>query len=347
MNPETISVLHDFTLEARELLEKEIGEQLEGIYGLLPNGRLEPIEKYPALKELREAKETRTRLEQFLEDEKAAGVNTKQARDKLAKEAAFTWLNRLVAFKMMESRGLLRQTVSKGPQSRAFLLWLTEPKNETDYEKYEQGDLRQNALGEGPRQEAYRRFLLWQCGQLAKQIRVLFDPDNLASRFFPRPIALKELIKKMEAPDLEEAWAPGNEETIGWVYQFFNEKEKKEVFDKLYKKKQKIRKEDIPAATELFTPNWIVTWLVHNSLGRYWLQMHPDSNLADRLRYLVPLAGSMPAVPLKKAKHIRLLDPACGTMHFGLVAFDLFVEMYREELEMAGSPGWPEMSFAF
>ena len=99
--------------------------------------------------------------------------------------------------------------------------------------------------------------------------------------------------------------------------------EEDDIFDRLYKKKQKIRREDIPAATELFTPNWIVTWLVQNSLGRYWMQMHPDSRLADKLEYLVPLAGEMPDIPLKKVKEIKFLDPACGTMHFGLVAFDL------------------------
>ena len=102
---------------------------MEGIYGLLPSGQLETSEKYPALAKLHEAGETRKGLVQFLEDEKAAGVNPKEARDKLAKETAFTWLNRLVAFKMMESRKLLRQTISKGPQSKGFLLWLTESGN--------------------------------------------------------------------------------------------------------------------------------------------------------------------------------------------------------------------------
>ncbi|MBW2023466.1 MAG: BREX-1 system adenine-specific DNA-methyltransferase PglX [Deltaproteobacteria bacterium] len=342
MDPKAISAIHDFTLKARELLEKEISEQLEGTYGLLPDGSWKSAESYPALIASQEAKETRHRLEQFLEDENAAGIGAKHAREKLVREAAFTWLNRLVAFKMMEARKLLRQTISRGQQSNAFLMWLTEPGNEENYKKYEQGDLPQNAFGKGPRQEAYRHFLLWQCGQLAREIKVLFDPHSLVSRLFPRPRALNELIDLMNAPDLEQAWAPGNEETIGWVYQFFNEREKKEVFDRLYKKKQKIKKEDIPAATELFTPRWIVKWLVHNSLGRYWIQMHPDSKLSEKLDYLVPLPDDIPKVPLKKAKEIKLLDPACGTMHFGLVAFDIFADMYQEEIENAGKEGWPE-----
>jgi hypothetical protein len=302
MKPQTISAIHDFSLEARDILEKEVSDQLEGIYGLLPDGKWEPAKKYPALESISEARETRKRLEQFLEDEKSAGLNAGDARVKIIKETAFTWLNRIVAFKMMESRRLLRQTVSKGPQSNGFLLWLTEPGNETDYEKNEKGDLPQNKIGEGPRQEAYRHFILYQCGELAKEIRVLFDPGNLSSRLFPRFRVLAELIEKMSQHELEEAWASGNEETIGWIYQFFNEREKKEVFDRLYKKKLKIRREDIPAATELFTPSWIVKWLVQNSLGRCWMQMHPDSKLSDKLNYLVPLAGEIPKAPSQKSK---------------------------------------------
>lgn len=185
MNTDTISLLHDFTLKARELLSKEISEQLEGIYGFLPDGNLEPSEKYPALKSLSEAKETRRRIEQFSEDEKAAGIIRRDARNKLVKEAAFTWLNRSVAFKMMESRGIIQGTISRGSKSKYFLLWLTESGNEGECDKYDRGDIPQNLLGEGPRQEAYRHFILWQCSQLSREIRVLFDADNLASRFFP------------------------------------------------------------------------------------------------------------------------------------------------------------------
>ena len=341
MKTETINAIREFTLYCRETLEREVSEQLEGIYGFLPDGRFEAIEKYPALK-AEEPLKTRERLEQVVRDETSAGLEPEEIRAKLVKEAAFTWLNRLVALKMLEARKLIRQSISKATESRAFLFWLTEPGNERFYELYKKGDLPKNALGEGPRDEAYRHFILCQCAELSREIRVLFDPESLSSRLFPRPRILSTLIERINSPELEEAWAPGNEETIGWVYQFFNEKEKKDVFDRLYKKKQKIQEEDIPAATELFTPRWIVRWLVHNSLGRYWVQMHPDTELVEQLTYLVPISRDTPQVPLKKVKDIKLLDPACGTMHFGLVAFDLFVKMYKEELQNAGKPGWPD-----
>ena len=322
------NAIHDITLRARALLTTEARELLQGTYGLDANGALAPADRLPALRSDPEAQETRRRLEKFLTDEARAGLKGREAVEKLIKEVAFTHLNRLVAFKMLEARKLTRQILARGVESNAFKFYLVEHPEE---------EVRWKA---GEADTAYRHFLLWQCAQMAKEIKVLFDPDNLPSRLFPRPRVLKDLLDMLNAPASQGAWT--EDETIGWVYQDFNEKEKAEVFERLYKQKQKIRREDIPAATQLFTPRWIVSWLVQNTLGRHWLQIHPDSQLAEQLNYLVPLGGEIPPVPLKKVREIEVLDPACGTMHFGLVAFDLLIEMYKEELEKAGSPGWPQ-----
>lgn len=332
------SAIHDTTLRARELLTAETRDLLQSIYGLDSKGKFEDVKRLPAVQSLPEVRTTRTRLEKFLNDEEQAGLKRPEAVDKLVKEAAFTHLNRLVAFKMMEARKLIRGIMDRYQESNAFKFYLAE--NEDSLRLYEQGSLPQNEVGEGPRDQAYRHFLLWQCAQLSKEIKVLFDPENLASQLFPRPMALKSLVETLNDPALEDAWR--EEETVGWIYQYFNEKEKKDVFDRLYKKKQKIQPKDIPAATQLFTPHWIVKFLVQNALGRQWMQMHPDSRLAEKLDYLVPLAGEIPAEKMKPVREIEVLDPACGTMHFGLVAFDLLVEMYWEEMERAGGPGWPE-----
>ena len=332
------SAIHNTTLQARELLTGEIKDMLQGIYGLDSKGEFEDIKRLPAVQSLPEIRATRTRLEKFLNDEEQAGLPRQEAVDKLVKEVAFTHLNRLVAFKMMEARKLIRGTLDRYQESNAFKFYLAE--HDDKLRLYEQGSLPQNEVGEGPRDQAYRHFLLWQCAQLSKEIKVLFDPENLASQLFPRPMTLKSLVEMLNDPALADAWS--QEETVGWIYQYFNENEKKDVFDRLYKKKQKIRPEDIPAATQLFTPRWIVKFLVQNTLGRQWMQMHPDSCLAAALDYLVPLAGDIPPEKMKPVREIEVLDPACGTMHFGLVAFDLLAEMYREEMEMAGSSGWPE-----
>ncbi len=291
---------------------------------------------------LDEARETRRQLERFIAEEVSAGLGRQEAVEKLKKEVAFTHLNRLVAFKMFESRRLIRGTINNYQNSNAFKLYLTEDIHTEDLARYEAGSLPQNVMGEGPSDIAYRHFLLWQCEQISKEVKILFDPENLASRLFPRPRVLREIIDLLNDPLLEMEKIFDSDETIGWVYQYFNEQEKEEVFGRLYKQKQKVRKEDIPAATQLFTPRWIVSWLVQNTLGRLWLQMHPASQLANQLDYLVPFGGEIPRIPLKNVQDIEVLDPACGTMHFGLVAFDLLVEMYKEEIERAGSVGWPE-----
>ena len=329
--------LHDLVLKARGMLTEEVRELLEGVYGLGPDG----TEIMPAIDEP-EVRETRERLDTFLADEAEAGLRGKEAVDRLVGEVAYTDLNRLVAFKMLEARGLIRGTLDKLHASNAFLFYLND--HPEDYDRYNQGDHPKDQIGEGPRDVAYRRFLLDQCSHLSGEVRSLFDPDDLPSHLFPRPRVLRDLIELLNAPEVAEAWAPGSDETLGWVYQYFNEQEKAGVFDRLYNKKQKIRAQDVPAATQLFTPRWIVRQLVHNTLGRLWVEMHPDSRLAEGLDYLVPLAGDTPPQPVKPVREITALDPACGTMHFGLVAFDLFAQMYREEIEHAGEPGWPEES---
>jgi N-6 DNA Methylase len=329
--------LHDLTLRARQLLTEETRDLLEGIYGLHQNGSLEEPATLPTIQSLEEARETRAYLEQLLADERDAGLKTAEAVEKLVRETAFTWLNRLAALKMLEARGLVRQSLLKGSDSNGFKVWLTTHGNEAELRRYEAGSLPLDAVGEGPRDTAYRHYLLHLCTDMAAQIRILFDPDTVPSRLCPRPRALTDLLAMLNHPDLAAVWS--EDETIGWIYQFFNEEEKNAIFQG-FSKGQKIRPSEIPAATQLFTPRWIVRTLVENSLGRLWLQMHSDSRLAEQLEYLVPIQDA-PREPLRQVREITLLDPACGTMHFGLVAFDLLAEMYREELECAGSPGWP------
>jgi N-6 DNA Methylase len=328
--------IHDFTLKARHLLTEEIWTILEGVYGLRRSGGFEPGDRLKAFPWLPEVRETRDRLQRYLEDEVQAGLRIHEAVEKLVKEVAFTHLNRLVAFKMLEARKLIRGTVDKYQDSNAFKFYLVDQPD--DMELYEAGSMPQNTVGEGPRDVAYRHFLLWQCGQLAREINVLFDPTNLPSRLFPRPTTLRQLIEILNAPELADAWTAGNEEAIGWVYQYFNEPDLG-IFRG--QSAPKVPPELIAAKSQQYTPRWIVKFLVENTLGRHWLQMHPDSELAGKLEYLVPVAGEIPSEPLKPVTEIAILDPACGTMHFGLVAFDLLAEMYKEEVQHAGDQGWP------
>lgn len=327
LNSQVRSAIYNFALRGREILTREAHDLLEGVYGLHENGALEPPENLPALSDP-EKRQVYQRLKRFLADEIQAGLEPAEATTKLVKEIAFTHLNRLVAFKMLESSKLIREAVGRGANSNGFKFYLADHPEEESLWKAGQAEI------------AYRRYLLWQSGEIACEVSVLFDPENLASQLFPRWQALNDFLTLLNASELNPAWMA--EETIGWIYQFFNVDENEAVFDRLFKQKQKIRRQDIPAATQRYTPRWIVRFLVENTLGRLWVQMHPDTRLKDEFSYLVPLGGDIPSERLRLVKEITLLDPACGTMHFGLVAFDLFTEMYCEELEYAGAPGWPE-----
>ena len=319
--------LYDFALAARKVLLEDLAALLEGEYGLHPNGMLEPETNLPHLTDDPDALVTYRRLAAYQKAQRERGKDPAKAVQALVHEAAFTWLNRLVAFKMMETRGLLRETVGRGTESAGFKYYLAE--NEDAYTLYTHGQV----------DEAYRRYLRHQSALVARDLNVLFDPDSLPSRLMPRPRALRELLTLLNVPPLAEAWQA--EEAIGWVYQYFNEPELQTAYEAL-KRKEKFGRERIAAVTQLFTPHWVVRFLVHNTLGRLWLQMHPDSRLREHLDYFVPPANPLPPHQPKPVREITLLDPACGTMHFGLVAFDLFYDMYREELERAGEPGWPE-----
>jgi hypothetical protein len=332
--------LRKFTLEAREKLATEASELLLQIYGLDPNGQFISPRQRPALSRVAGAMETRNRLEKLFADEQEAGLTPAEAHHKFVKEVAFTHLNRLVALKLLEARKLIRGAIDRFHDSNGFKFYLAS--HESDLKLFEQGSMPQDDLGEGPSDRAYRNFLLWQHGELAKEIKVLFDQDNLPSRLFLRPRVLREIIDSLNAEEMIEAWAPGDEETIGWVYQAFNSEELEKAFADARLTGKKFSRQEIPSVTQLFTPRLAVRFLVDNTLGRLWLSMHPDSRLAETFGYLAPLPLDSPKVPLKLAKEISVLDPATGTMHFGLFAFDLLLRMYREELENAGKPGWPE-----
>lgn len=338
MNDALINEITSFTLAARARLEQEADEQLQGMYGWLTDGTFVDSARYPAIQSVFEARETRRRLEQFAADEAAAGVAAPDARKRLLRETAFTWLNRLVAFRLLEERKLIKQTISGLSESNAFKFWLVEDANAAAYAEYQKGDMPKNALDEGPSQTVYRQFLLTQCANLAAEVTILFDPTNLPSRLCPRPRVLKEVVEAISAADLANAWKPGNEETVGWMYQAFNVNEETAIRAS-FLRNHKVTPDEIAAVTQLFTPRWVVQYLVQNTLGRLWVEMHPDSRLTTQLDYLVPVTGRQRV--LKLARDISFLDPCCGSMHFGLVGFELFVEMYREELENAGKPGWP------
>jgi hypothetical protein len=220
--------------------------------------------------------------------------------------------------------------------------------------RYKYDDDAEEALLRDGLQSAYR--------QINEEIRLLFDPDHEYACVWPTHAALVKLIGMINSDLPVEAYRAAD--FLGWIYQFFNREEK-----------ERVRKEtkgtprssyELSVINQFYTPSWVVKALVDNTLGRLWLQMHPDSVLQPQGRpplpaernggpitadYLVPRTGERiryvrvsdtgEVHRFKRACDITLLDPACGTMHFGQYAFGLFLRMYLEEIEHAGEEGWP------
>ena len=319
-----------FIPEVKRILIEDCFSQLEGIYGLQKNGVFEDISFLPNLKENSFDLQVRNKLEEFIKYKAESGESKEETIWSFAKEYAFTYLNRFVAFKMMEERKIIKQTVSRGFNSNAFIFYLAD--NPEDEKLWKQEKVYQ----------AYKNFFWWQCKNVSsdEEIKVLFDPETLVSLLFPKEKTLIRVFELMNQDKLILIWS--KDEVIGWIYQYFIEEEKEEVFDKIYSQKKKMDLKDIASATQIFTPKWIVRFLVENTLARLWIRMHPDTKLRERLKYYVPNENDREKIPLKPVKEITLLDPACGTMHFGMVAFDLFYDMYLEELQNAGIPSWPQ-----
>jgi len=314
------TALRNAVQRMREQLRIDLIDTLGGTYGVRRDGTFQPLSALPELGRDPHARETRELLERILPATPATKSEREHfsaAFDAVLRSLAFTHLNRLVAFKLMEhpSRKIVRETVGKGIESRGFKFYLAD---HTDDE----------ALWKSGQQEtAYRHFLLEQCRRLNQEIGALFDPDDLASRIFPAPHVLDDVLKTVNAPDLAEIWE--HEETIGWVYQYYTPKELREQS----RKDSPVPRNSWEMAfrNQFYTPHYVVRFLTDNALGRIWFEMKPDTSLREQCTMLVTHPDEpMKARPKKDPREIRVIDPACGSGHFLLYAFELLEVIYRE-----------------
>lgn len=347
----------------RKLLEEDFAAQLDRL-GLRRDGKHVPVGKVLFSPERLEA---RRRMEALLERETLAEGTPERGFDNVRRELAYTLLNRLLALKAMEVRGLLYLPPPDAPSAPPERTEVITPVPGQAYSRYLR-DLR--AAGgarykyEGDAEEALLRDGLGLAfAHITQEIGILFDPSHEYAALWPTHGALTRVIGMINQGLPEQVFAA--QDFPGWVYQFFNREEK-----------IRIRKEtggtprtsyELAVINQFYTPSWIVKVLVDNTLGRLWLQMHPDSSLRPEgppplpgegrqeavcADYLIPRTGER--IPyrvmddtgavhsFKRVRDITLLDPACGTMHFGQYAFGLFHRMYLEEIQNAGKPGWPE-----
>ncbi|MFV5342041.1 BREX-1 system adenine-specific DNA-methyltransferase PglX [Acinetobacter baumannii] len=255
---------------------------------------------------------------------------------------AYSWFNRLCAIRYMECKGLLdhgRRVLSSADGS-AGLPQILEECLDIDLPGLDASRVAELKLDGNKDEELYRELLLAQCHALNQVMPLLFEqvsdeselllPDNLTKT--------DSLIRDLVSSIPEEDWS--DVQIIGWLYQFYISEKKDQVIGKV------VKSEDIPAATQLFTPNWIVKYLVQNSVGRLWLMAQPDSTLASEWEYYIQPAEQSDEVnaQLKQLIDVRIsedgdtlnpesitvLDPACGSGHILVEAYDCLKAIYLE-----------------
>lgn len=304
--------LQRFVNDARRVLEEEFTRQLQNDYGMDPNSGA--VTELAKLRHINDAQRESARiLRDTLAHYCASGdMDAKQGLDRIVREQAFTVLNRLAALRMSEARGLLIESVGNGFQAKGFQLYA-----------------RLAGTGLGETSDAYRTYLFSVFDELSQDLPALFDRFSPQGRLFPRDAALLYVLTLINDADIAPLWS--EDETIGWIYQYFNSKEERKAMRDASQAPRNSR--ELAVRNQFFTPRYVVEFLVDNTLGRLWLSATGgQSSLSDRCRYLLVKSGEAPfaVTTLRDPRTLKLLDPACGSMHFGLYAFDLFADIYRE-----------------
>jgi hypothetical protein len=306
------NALKKFAQAARNLLIEQVASKLDVV--------------------LAEGSAARREAPKAIKDVEAA-IN-KANKQQVIEQVAYTWFNRFTALRFMDANGYTQvRTVSPADgATRPELLSEAMAGNLPDKAPATiQSLLDGRTPSHDPQAEAYRLLLVHTCNQWHAPMPFLFEEiDDYTELLMPEDLLsqtsiLAELRKVMTEDACQDV------EIIGWLYQFYISEKKDQVFAGL-KKNQKITAENIPAATQLFTPHWIVRYLVENSLGRLWLLNRPQSRLAERMDYYIaPEEPETDFLKITKPEEIRICDPAAGSGHMLTYAFDLLYAIYEEE----------------
>ncbi|HOC24340.1 MAG TPA: SAM-dependent methyltransferase, partial [bacterium] len=336
--------------DCRRLLTDEFSIQLQQHYGIQPDGQIIPLEQLGHLDDEQRGvavmlRERISHIASGLTDEKRPA---EAAVDRLLREQAFTVLNRFAALRMCEERELVQECVRGGLHSRGFKVFLQIA-----------------GSGLGDTWQRYRTFLYLLFDEISIDLGLLFDRFSPFGLLFPREAALEELFQLLNTPDLQSIWS--EDETIGWIYQYFNSKEERQAMRKASAAPRNSR--ELAVRNQFFTPRYVVEFLTDNTLGRTWYEMRQgQTRLTGQCRYLVRRPHEVflqpgeeaPEPPpnqddlsqeelLRQPHHIsfrpkkdprdlKILDPACGSGHFLLYAFDLLQTIYEEAWEDESMP---------
>ena len=342
--------LRNFAVNAKEKMEDDIKRKLK-LMGITEKGiGEETVKEDDYLKingqEFNE-KEVRQR-EKIIEVLKTRGKNEdfKKCFNEFVEEIAYTWFNRIIAIRFMEVNDYIPDGIrilssdrenDREPQiiREVFdtdLKFSNDEKNNV-YKLKEENKI----------EELFKFLFIKKCNKLNEILPELFEEaEDYSELLLPISINDEEgILRKLVDEVPEESFdveKEGQIEVIGWLYQYYNEEKKKEV-DLKTKKGKKVEQDDIPAKTQLFTPKWIVKYMVENSLGNLWLEGHPNENLEEKWKFLVKGEKQEEEIEKKleklnenykemKLEEIKIIDPCMGSGHILVYAFDVLMDIY-------------------
>lgn len=262
-------------------------------------------------------------------------LNT-QGDEALIDKIAYTWFNRFCALRFMDVMGYNSIRIVSPLPGHFQPEILEEAKGgnidetfvaDSKYRARIKGLLDGSIPAVDGQAEAYKLLLVSACNAYNKVMPFLFQKiDDYTELLLPDDLMKENSILMKTRDAITEDVAADGVEVIGWLYQFYISEKKDEVMGKT------VKTEDIPAATQLFTPDWIVRYLVQNSLGRLWMLNHPNSKLVDEMEYYIPpTEEDKDFLEVKSPEELKICDPCCGSGHILTYAFDLLVKIYEEE----------------
>ena len=357
------NAIKKFAIDARNKLIASVTDKA-GMLGITPDNCSEAITKGADFEVYKTAAGTEVTLNKKQCEQRGKLVDQIHARgfEAVVEEVAYTWFNRICAIRFMEVNDYMY------PVRVRVLSSEKEGKNEpdvvtmapdidwdfTDKEREEIIDAKMNNRLD----DLFRMLFIKQCNLLHEVLPGLFEETEdytemlLNISFTNEDDVIRMLVDGIDEKDFnittvdEDGKAAGQVEIIGWLYQYYNTEPK----NKAFAKKTKITKEEVPAVTQLFTPDWIVRYMVENSLGRMWVEGHPDDELKSKWKYYLDEAEQEESVQQElnkikaeyatlKPEDIKLIDPCMGSGHILVYAFDVFMQIYE-------NAGWSQRDAA-
>lgn len=341
------TALRNFSIWSRRYLIEQISTRAEFI-GIHKDGRIDPFQSKTSNSFMVNGvsfdfkPEARDAFEKMVKDEKIGWTNA-------IEEIAYTWFNRILAIRFMEVNGYLENGTNG---ECIYVIGSTDPNraepdavhNATKL-KYVDKDTVYDYQDRDDNAGLFRYILRKQCMELSQWMPDVFEKvSDFTELLMPETLLLKggivdKLTHDLEAKDFDiSAGSEGQVEIFGWMYQFYISEKKDEVKGS----DEKVNKNTLPAATQLFTPDWIVRYMVQNTLGKIWVTSQATSNLKESMKYyLEPEASDEEVLKIheeikkvyrdKSIREIKFIDPCCGSGHVLVYAFDLFYQMYLEE----------------